>query len=384
MTNIYQDLWHAACRADIFPTLNLETSKMLYPVSSFWTSYHGYNIHSWQPAFLTSGSTSPILLTTISLPPTGFFSNRFTPLLGSLDLHWGVLGAIVVTQIIPGPSTRQANISSPLVAICCSSHAVVLALVVVHTKGPSEGMIQDLHYNGSGDAELIDCQKVSVIDFLEYLFGKTFWPRAVEGKTAFQHAYINFSHWVPMTEFISPRVPDQTDAISSSCIVLDALPKKGLCDTGIAQLLVDNMIPIYFDDPALGSEDINHISQMFISDKAGKNCNEQDLGFVTRKHDSIQCLSKLPYIALLLDLNVKSKLNVTFSMEPNHVETDRCLRNYAYGISETTFPFLRIVGELHGLVSQQKEVPSQTALEALVKFGSTARLRNLQWEAQDA
>ncbi|KAG1858852.1 hypothetical protein F4604DRAFT_1930908 [Suillus subluteus] len=72
------------------------------------------------------------------------------------------------------------------------------------------------------------------------------------------------------------------------------------------------MIPIYFDDPALGFNDVDRVSQMFISDKAGKNSNERDLGFITRKHGSIQCLSELPCIALLLDLNVDPKLSVTF------------------------------------------------------------------------
>ncbi|KAG1762984.1 hypothetical protein EV702DRAFT_1052031 [Suillus placidus] len=272
---------------------------------------------------------------------------------------------------------------------------LLLAKDLFIRQDPSKGVIQDLHYDGGEDAELIDCQKVSVIDFLEYLFGKTFWSRSLEGKIAFQHAYINFSHWVPMTEFISPRIPDQTDANSPSarCTseewTLRHWHRTSAVQCCRLQPLVDKMIPIYFDDPALGSDDINHVSQMFISDKAGKNCNEQDLGFITRKHDSIQCLSKLPYIALLLDLNVNPKLNVTFpKKEPNHVETDQCLRIYASGISETTFPFLQkhrgVAENLHGLVSRQKEVPSQTTLEALVKFGSTARLRNLQWEAQDA
>jgi hypothetical protein len=149
------------------------------------------------------------------------------------------------------------------------------------------------------------------------------------------------------------------------------------------------MIPIYFNDPALGSEDINRVSQMFISDKAGKNRNEQSLAFITRNHDSIQCSSKLPYIALLLDLNVKPQFHVTYpTKKPNHSETDRCLRIYASGINDTTFPFLgqhsEVANHLHRLVSRHKEAPSKTTLEALVKFGSTARLRNLQWEAQDA
>ncbi|KAG1769565.1 hypothetical protein EV702DRAFT_1271245, partial [Suillus placidus] len=70
----------------------------------------------------------------------------------------------------------------------------------------SEGTISDLHYNGTADTELMDCQKVSVIDFLEYLFGDEFWSDAgMDAKSAFQHAYINFSHWVPMEDFISPK-----------------------------------------------------------------------------------------------------------------------------------------------------------------------------------
>jgi hypothetical protein len=102
------------------------------------------------------------------------------------------------------------------------------------------------------------------------------------------------------------------------------------------------MIPIYFDDPALSSNDVDRVSQMFISDKAGKTSSERDLGFITRKHGSIQCLSELPCTVLLLDLNVDPKLSVTFpKKKPKHPKTDQCLRIYASGISGTTFPFLR-------------------------------------------
>ncbi|KAG1799086.1 hypothetical protein EV424DRAFT_1559508 [Suillus variegatus] len=271
---------------------------------------------------------------------------------------------------------------------------LLLAKDLFVRKDPPNGVIWDLLYNGSGDAELIDCRKVSVIDFLEYLFGQTFWSRTVkEAKAAFQHAYINFSHWVSMTEFISPPVPDQTDADSLRCSpeewTLRHWHRTSAVQCCHLQPLVDKMIPIYFDDPTRGPEDLSRVSQIFISDKAGENRHEYDLGLVTRTHDSIQCLSSLPYIALLLDLNVEPKLTVTFpEKEPYHIETGRCLRIYASGISESTFPFLsqhpEVASQLRGLVSRQKEAPSQTILEALVKFGSTARLRNLQWELQDA
>lgn len=150
------------------------------------------------------------------------------------------------------------------------------------------------------------------------------------------------------------------------------------------------MIPIYFDDLTLGSNDVNRVSQMFISNKAGKTSSEPDLGFITRKHGSIQCLSELPCIVLLLDLNVDPKLSGTFPKKPKHLKTDQCLRIYASGISGTTFAFLRdhfnVAELLRGLVSRQEEAPSETTikhLDALVKFGITATSRHSRWEAQD-
>ncbi|KAG1762193.1 hypothetical protein EDD22DRAFT_892969 [Suillus occidentalis] len=269
---------------------------------------------------------------------------------------------------------------------------LLLAKDLFVRKNPSSGETMEI------DAELIDCQKVSVIDFLEYLFGKTFWLNlADQAKAAFQHAYINFSHWVSMSEFISPPVPDQTDAdpLSTRCSAEEWTLRHWHRTSAVQcchlQPLVDKMIPIYFDDPALGSEDINRVSQMFISDTAGKNCNVQELGYNTRKHDAIQCLSDLPYIALILDFNKDPWLRVTFAeSDPDHPETDQCLRIYASEsrMSGTTFPFLdeyrEIAGHLQQLVSRPTEAQLQRNLQGLVKFGSTARLQNSQWDAQDA
>ncbi|KAG1908877.1 uncharacterized protein F5891DRAFT_1206557 [Suillus fuscotomentosus] len=202
-------------------------------------------------------------------------------------------------------------------------------------KDPSKGVIRDLYYNGSGDAELMDYRKVSVIDFLEYLFDQTFWSRTVEeAKATFQHVYINFSHWVSKLRGIATVNSKIITLYSARCSAKEWTSRRWHRTSAVQcchlQPLVDKMIPIYFDDPALSSGDLNRVSQMFVSDKAGKNYHEQNLKLVTRTHDSIQCLSDLPYIALLLDLNVEPRLNVTFPQnEPHPVETDRCLRIYA-------------------------------------------------------
>ncbi|OAX34262.1 hypothetical protein K503DRAFT_803729 [Rhizopogon vinicolor AM-OR11-026] len=183
----------------------------------------------------------------------------------------------------------------------------------IRARGPDN----DNHWK----AELIDCQKAGDA-----------------AKELFQPAYINFSHWgtYGWNDFSRARMTDTP-------------LQSGLCATGIGQArsnaiissLIDKMIPIYFDDPNLGPDDIGRVSQIFISDKAGKYSSKRDLGFISLTHPSIDCLSHLSFIALLLDLNGEPKLNVSFpEMEPHHPETDWCLRIYAPGLSEITFPFL--------------------------------------------
>jgi hypothetical protein len=120
---------------------------------------------------------------------------------------------------------------------------------------------------------------------------------------------------------------------------------------------------------------------MFVSDKAGKNSNERETGFTTRTHDSIKCLSSLPFIALLLNLNGEPKLNVSFA-ETNHPDTDRCLRIYASGVGHATFPFLAMSGPqveavLAGLISKPKEPLSTGRLQAFVKYGSTFEVSHM-------
>lgn len=155
------------------------------------------------------------------------------------------------------------------------------------------------------------------------------------------------------------------------------------------QSLVDQMIPIFFDDPALPLSDGKRMSQIFISDKAGQSSNEPGASFITRTHHSIACSSSLPLIALLLDLNGKTKLDVTFPQkEPNHSETDQCLRIYASGLTEETFPFLHsrpgVAKSLRGLISKPKEPMSDEYLQAQahLKFGRRMDGSHLRWEEQ--
>lgn len=264
---------------------------------------------------------------------------------------------------------------------------LLLAKDLFIRRNPPETAIQHLLYNGSEHAELLDCQKVSIIGFLEYLFGTAFWSDSEAGeeaKTVFQHAYINFSHWIPMEEFISPADSDFEDLASARCDpdewTLRHWHRTSAVQCCPLQPLVDKMIPIYFDDPSLGP-DLKRMSQIFISDKVGRISNIGDPGYdTTRTHYSIECQSDLPYITLLLDLNVDSdpQLSATYlKRDPSHPETGRCLRIYASGINDTTFPFLNqhptVAKGLQEILSRQKE--------ALVPQALRSSMCNVRWEA---
>ncbi|KAG1788140.1 uncharacterized protein HD556DRAFT_915622 [Suillus plorans] len=307
-------------------------------------------------------------------------------------------------QLPDALSVLQSRIGSGMVEIGQSGELISRLLLLLAKDlfirlpvNHSRNVIRGVLCFENEHSELLDCKDVSVIDFLEYLFGTAFWSEAgEEAETAFEDAYINFSHWISMEEFISP--PDASDfedgtSASARCDAQEWTLRHWHRTSAVQccplQPLVDKMIPIYFDDPDLGP-DLKRMSQIFISDKAGKNSNIGDRGYNTRTHDTIQCQSDLPYIALLLDLNRDPgpQLSATYpKRDPSDPETGRCLRIYASGMSNTTFPFLRrhpdAVERLRGILSRQNEAPSQTTLQALVRFGSTARLRNLQWEAQE-
>ena len=54
------------------------------------------------------------------------------------------------------------------------------------------------------DQMLGACQPISVVEFLQFVFGKRIWKDAPNAQEAFQEAYINFSHWVSMGFNINP------------------------------------------------------------------------------------------------------------------------------------------------------------------------------------
>jgi len=150
------------------------------------------------------------------------------------------------------------------------------------------------------------------------------------------------------------------------------------------QPCVDKMIPIYFDNP--NSEDICLISQMFISDKAGKGSNKKSTTFITRMDPTIECWSPLPFIALLLDLNHDAvpNLSVSFNKQRHHKRTDRCLCIYASGLSHNTFSFLHhsqseVEGLLKSLISNPKESLSDSRLDGLMRYGDSVKRSHMMW-----
>ena len=155
------------------------------------------------------------------------------------------------------------------------------------------------------------------------------------------------------------------------------------------QPLIDKAIPMYFKSPKVGDQ--AGMSQILISDKAGASSGERELGEIQRDHASIAPNYRgLPYIAILVDLGM---VTPNFEVRVDSSESkDTCLRIYARGLDETTYPFLetrtdliRILGDLYKRQSAPSSRSIQRELEDQVQFGRSSEPRCMdlkQWVNQ--
>ena len=142
------------------------------------------------------------------------------------------------------------------------------------------------------------------------------------------------------------------------------------------QLAVDKMIPILF----MSKDGSVSVSQIFISDKVQQTGNRTHLNYITRKR--INCISELPYIAIIVDLGLPSSAFEAKWSSAGSKDADS-LRIYAAGINSTTFPFLEshpsIADILRDIMSPPKSLTIQD-LQAKMRYGSTCMGRHMCWE----
>ncbi|KAH7903157.1 hypothetical protein BJ138DRAFT_1168488 [Hygrophoropsis aurantiaca] len=229
--------------------------------------------------------------------------------------------------------------------------------------------------------DFIDCSGVPVIDFLEFVLGDPFTKELQKtgGREAFRGACINFSHWVVMKEFIAKK---GRQGWSSNDWTLRHYVRSSAAQCCFLQPLVDKMIPILFNDDK--AQDSDCVSQMFISDKAGKSKHNKDsLHDITRDDVSINCRNERPWIAILNDLGLeKPRCEVTFGV-------DKCLRIYISGTNSTSYKWMNrfpsILDTLRHLVVRQEEPinhdPVAERLQRQVQFGITSLDTHMRWES---
>ncbi|KAI6135505.1 hypothetical protein EV401DRAFT_2192055 [Pisolithus croceorrhizus] len=246
------------------------------------------------------------------------------------------------------------------------------------------------------NSELADCQMISVVDYLRFVFGEDFWDRAGwEAKEAFKDAFVNFSHWVSMDQDIS--VPKNGDNWSGADEwTLRHWHRTSAVQCCHGQPLVDKMIPIYFKETVRSREDHSRVSQIFISDKARISASKKNLNNITRHHESIDCHSSLPWVAILVDLGLqKSAVEVDFSVRKSSRPTCQyapdspCLHIYAAAINQDTFPFLsrseRLPLTLRNIIGHEQIPPNDGQLtqfvQEQVRCGSTSMGCHMNWGA---
>ncbi|KAI6042390.1 hypothetical protein EDC04DRAFT_1000571 [Pisolithus marmoratus] len=197
-------------------------------------------------------------------------------------------------------------------------------------------------------SELADCQMISVLDYFRFVFGPHFWDIAgKEAGDAFKDAFVNFSDWVAMDENISvSKNPD--DQLNTGEWTLRHWHRTSAVQCSHNQPLVDKMIPIYFKDYP-GDTDLSRVSQIFVSDNAQRSSNRGDPDNIIHDHDTIQCHSSLPWVAISVDLGLQeSVVDVKFADDQ---PGGPCLRIYAAAINDKTFPFLEESKRLHSRIS---------------------------------
>ncbi|KAG9313098.1 hypothetical protein JVU11DRAFT_6543 [Chiua virens] len=225
--------------------------------------------------------------------------------------------------------------------------------------------------------KLLDCHPVPVTAFLEFFLGPRVWNAVPGARKEFENAYINFSHWVSMDFDITPR-GEHEEQLSIDDWTASHWVRTGAIQCCHQQPAIDKVIPMYFK-PGFNHQGISHI---FISDKARNRSQRPSLGKIKRGHEGIAPgYHGLPYIAVLLDLGVKSsKLEAT--LDPGKDGEDMCFRIYAGGLDENTYPFLEdhanLSKTLKDLYTRLSSPPGPTYLEKLedrVQFGRSREAR---------
>ncbi|KAF9234793.1 hypothetical protein BU15DRAFT_65422 [Melanogaster broomeanus] len=245
------------------------------------------------------------------------------------------------------------------------------------------------------EAELIDCQEVSVWDFFKFLFGSDFWTKAGQSATtAFKAAYVNFSHWVSMDFNIRGNVLDQLDIKQWTLRHWHRTSAVQCCHN---QPSIDKVIPIYFKSPDLAGRDEDHVSQILICDKSqGQTGFADTLDKILRTNNSIageNHQSPLPYIAILADMGLtQSGLHRIEFPKPSSTQPvyEQCLRIHACGMNSDTYRFLGgsrlgVLNETLQFLVKRQQVPmnSQPLVQSVqdrVEFGSSGTEQHMVWE----
>jgi hypothetical protein len=253
---------------------------------------------------------------------------------------------------------------------------------------------------------LLYCRDIPVIAFLEKLFGQNAWPTDNKQKTrarmAFKDAYINFSHWVTMTQNIASSDDEVKYGTMSFvryitnyalfCCSSEEWSFRHWCRTSAVQCchlqnLIDKAIPIFIKHP--GRTPLKSVSHILISDKMRTNSSPTDVFNIKRIHDSINLPTTHPWIAITLDLGLSdTKFRSTFPARTTSDSDNQCLRIWASGMSSETFPFL---GDIPGLEQVMKEIsarhqippfkrPLRQELQNQFKFGTTSSDDHMIWE----
>ncbi|KAF7791508.1 hypothetical protein EIP86_002524 [Pleurotus ostreatoroseus] len=213
--------------------------------------------------------------------------------------------------------------------------------------------------------ELIYCWPVSLLTYLETLFGSKVFPTdpyaAKAVKDDFKNAKVNFSHWISMSDKIH-------DPKNMNWNCKDWLFRHYARTSAVqcchGQDRIDQVIPLYFDEPDTIPKTLDRMSLIMVSDKAkNSKASSSDLTSITPRHETINCDTGNPSIAILLDVGVTgtSSVSSTYPTRGN----DKCWRINVVGISPETLAFLKQMTPNESFSGVLKELADPTYIKPL-------------------
>ncbi|KAG9074352.1 hypothetical protein FRC06_010744, partial [Ceratobasidium sp. 370] len=235
-------------------------------------------------------------------------------------------------------------------------------------------------------SELLDCMPLPVTEYLDVMFGLDKLDSATD---IFKDWYVNFSHWVPMSENIKFEGQKGEEASCMQAWLARHWARTSAVQCYHHQPSFDQVIPMYklrkpSEPKPAEDEYAGRVSFILVSDKArARAASETEVDTVSPEKAKLPNLGQ-PHIAILADVRATNAGVESWSCD---VDGATALRILVSGIGQGAYRFLgepgmsSVGGALRRIVDlpdlADVSTPNERKVSGRSRFGSTTRDENM-------